>query len=156
MQKSLVAKRVAAVIFALPSLLLGFGVLFLAAGSFLTPGTQVTRNSVSFALSLILSCLYVFLGIVGLRFGIIGVGKLRAGVKWWRIALGAAIIIVETQSRIAPAPRPFTADNPAQAGGMMVAAVLIYCVGLWLIIAGIRAKYIRLPESASPGTSQSQ
>src|SRR5262249_58948781 len=110
-------------------------------GATLTAGLHTSKSGLAFMLSVAFSCSFVFLGTVGLRFGILGIGKSKPGLTWWKILLGVLLIAVELKNQIAPSPDLLKADNEAQQAGMWVAAVVIYGVGLGLIVAGVRAKY---------------
>jgi hypothetical protein len=145
-QKAPIWKRILAAVLGLPALLLGLGSLLLTLTAALSAGLHTTRNVVTFILSVAFSFVYVFLGTVGLSFGSFGVGKSKPGVTWWKIFLGALLIAIELKNQIAPAPNLLKADNDAQQIGMWIGAILVYCVGLWLIVAGVRARYLPIPQ----------
>ena len=143
MQKPSLAKRIVAPLFGVPTMLLGIWYLSTLARLILANGMRTVEGYLIATSAVCVFGYCIFLGIISLRFAILGIGKSRLGVTWWRVILGAILIAIELKNQIAPAPNLLKADNEGEQVGMWIAAILICCFGLWLIISGIRTKYPR-------------
>jgi hypothetical protein len=64
---------------------------------------------------------------------------------WWKIALGAGLIIVEINSQVNPAPNLLKANNATEQAGMYFAMTAIIVLGVWLIYSGYKPR-LRKPS----------
>lgn len=64
---------------------------------------------------------------------------------WWKVILGAVLVLNEINSRVNPAPNMLKADNAAQQFGMNVTEVVIALIGCWLIYSGTKPLWNKTP-----------
>ncbi|HLK08350.1 MAG TPA: hypothetical protein VKV30_10420 [Candidatus Angelobacter sp.] len=60
--------------------------------------------------------------------------------RWGRMLAGIYLVFVSLKSHVAPSPNAFTADNDAQAAGMLIATIIMILVGLVLIASSFTAR----------------
>ena len=58
---------------------------------------------------------------------------------WWKIILGAFLIVINVRLIVFPETQTLKADNASQELGMMVMGGAMILLGGWLLISGIQA-----------------
>jgi hypothetical protein len=68
-------------------------------------------------------------------------GMNKKSFVWWKIVLGAVLILVETKQLFNPGSRALQPSNATQATSMLTVECAVLLLGAWLIFSGLRAKY---------------
>lgn len=59
---------------------------------------------------------------------------------WWKIVVGAVLVLVSTRSLLYPGSRTLQPDNETQAGAMLFVDLVFLFLGVWLIYRGMKPK----------------
>lgn len=57
---------------------------------------------------------------------------------WWRVSVGALVLVVEVYNLVSSAPNLLKGDNVSERQGMFIAAVIIIFLGCWLVLTGLK------------------
>jgi hypothetical protein len=84
----------------------------------------------------------ISVGVRGLRYSISGERDASPRFKWGRILAGSWLIFSEIKNYYHPAPNLLKASNQGEAVGMGIMFVVLVLIGGWLVITGIRARFV--------------
>jgi hypothetical protein len=74
--------------------------------------------------------------------------------RWGKMLAGAILAFVSLASHFSPSPNAYKAENEAQAGGMLMATILMVLVGLFLVGYSFKPRKSRSqPEQLSKSNS---
>jgi len=154
-QKPPLAKRILALLLGMPAMLLGFWRLFMLTKSTFVIGMHNAESYFWGVYAICVSGYCIFLGIISLRFAILGLSKSRLGITWWRVIIGTLLIVGEVHGQMTHNENLLNPKNAAEGFGMWTAVIAIFWLALWLIVSGIRTRNLPVaPRSADPAAPQ--
>jgi hypothetical protein len=65
---------------------------------------------------------------------------------WWRVIVGALLIVIQVQNQFFPAPNLLKASNPTQQQAMYATAAFLFFLGCWLLYTGAKSVWRKSTE----------